>query len=261
MRGDLFALLDHLGGGFDDGGAAVHDRFRTAGAAGRQKLVAVALQETNALERDAEPLAQHLRERRRVSLPVIKRTGDDGDGAVGLEAQAAHFLARRRGDLEKVAHAEPAYFSTFAALAFAAREALDIGRFERVLEHTGKVAAVEGDRRAGARLERRDIGHFFRRHEVTAAHICAVEVKLVGDAVEQAFHREGAFRIAGAAHRHGGDLVGLDDTHVELKGRQHVGSGQRRRLPAIVGAPGVSKSLPVNGGAVMRARRDCCDAK
>src|SRR5919201_4227035 len=142
VRGDLFALLDQLGRGFDDGGAAVHDRFRTAGAAARQKLVAVALQETDALERDAEPLAQHLRERRRVSLPVVERAGDDGDGAVGLETEAAHFLARRRGDLEIVADAEPAYFSTFAALAFAAGEALDIGRLQRVLEHAGKVAAV-----------------------------------------------------------------------------------------------------------------------
>ena len=92
VRGDLLALLDHLGGGFHDRGAAVHDRFRAAGAAAGEQLVAVALQQADALERNAELLAQHLRERRGVALAVIERAGDDGDGAVGLEADAAHLL-------------------------------------------------------------------------------------------------------------------------------------------------------------------------
>ena len=50
-------------------------------------------------------LDQHLRERRRVALAVVERAGDDGDGAVGLEADAAHLLVGRRGDFEIVADA------------------------------------------------------------------------------------------------------------------------------------------------------------
>ena len=63
VRGNLLALLDHLAGGFDNGGAAVHDRFGAASAAAGEQLVAVALHKTNPLERDAELLGQHLRER------------------------------------------------------------------------------------------------------------------------------------------------------------------------------------------------------
>ena len=119
VRGDLLALLDHLVGGFDDRGAAVHDRFRAAGAAAGEQLVAVALQQADALERDAELLGQHLRERRGVALAVVERAGDDGDGAVGLEADAAHLLRRRRGDFEEAADAEAAHLAALAALALA----------------------------------------------------------------------------------------------------------------------------------------------
>ena len=47
--------------------------------------------ELDALERHAELLDQHLRERRGVALAVIERAGDDGDGAVVVEADAAHL--------------------------------------------------------------------------------------------------------------------------------------------------------------------------
>src|SRR5713101_873641 len=141
MGGDLLALVDHLGRSFHDRGAAVHDRFRAAGAAADEQLVAVTLQEADALEWDAELFAQHLREWRGVALAVIERAGDDGDGAVGFEADAAHLLRWRRGHFEKAADAEPAHFSALSALALSAREALGVGEFERVLEHAGKVAA------------------------------------------------------------------------------------------------------------------------
>ena len=53
-------------------------RARAAGAAAGDQLVAVALQQADALERNAEPARQHLRERRRVALAVVERAGDDG---------------------------------------------------------------------------------------------------------------------------------------------------------------------------------------
>src|SRR5262249_57885347 len=112
-----------------------------AGARPRPELVAVGLQQTDAVERNAEPVGEHLREWRRMSLPVIERASDDGDGAVGFEADAAHFLAGRGGDLEKASDAEPAHLSAFAALAFAARETLHVRHFERVLEPAREIAA------------------------------------------------------------------------------------------------------------------------
>ena len=79
---DLLALLDHFVGAFDDRGAARIHRARAAGAAAGEQLVAVALQQLDALERHAEPRGQHLRERRGVTLAVVERAGDDGDVAV-----------------------------------------------------------------------------------------------------------------------------------------------------------------------------------
>src|SRR5262245_66496637 len=101
----------------------MHDRFRAAGAPASQQLVAVGVEETDTLERNPEPRAEYLRERRGVALSVIQRPGDDDNRTVSFEADAAHFLAGRRGDFEKVAHPEAAHLSALAALAFAPREA------------------------------------------------------------------------------------------------------------------------------------------
>src|SRR5215813_2792761 len=174
----------------------MHDRFRAAGAASRQELVAVALQQTDAVERNAEPVGEHLREWRRMSLPVIERASDDG--AVGFEADAAHFLAGRGGDLEKVSDAEPAHLSAFAALAFAAREALHVRHFERVLEQARKIAAVV--MAAGSRLD----WNLARLDLVAPAQLKPIDAYLGVGRVDQPLHVIIALGPAGAAV--GGDV-------------------------------------------------------
>src|SRR6185312_9998381 len=121
--GDLLAALDHLLARFDDRRAARHDRARAAGAAAEQQLVAVALQEADAVEGDAETVHQHLREGRVMALAVIERAGDDGDAAIRIEADAAHLLALRRGHFEIGADADAANLAVGAALFLALREA------------------------------------------------------------------------------------------------------------------------------------------
>ena len=148
-------------------------------------------------------LAQHLRERRGVALPVIERAGDDGDGAVGLEADAAHFLARRRGDFEKAADAEPAHLAALAALALAAREALDVGGLERLLEHGGEIAAVIVA--AGGRLAR-DLA---RPDLVAPAQLEPIDAHLGGGGIDQPLHVVVALGPAGAAI--GGDVRGVGE--------------------------------------------------
>ena len=119
--------------------------------------------------------------------------------------------------------------------AFGSRARLPLGEagiadgVHRELLTGREVAAVERDAGARARLQRRGVGHLVGRHQIAAPHLGAVERKRVGDGVEHALHRERALGIAGAAHRHGRDLVGLDHLHVELVGRQDVGTRQRRR--------------------------------
>ena len=112
--------------------------------------IAVALQQPDALERHAELLAQHLRERRGVALAVIERAGEDGDAAVGVEADAAHLLVGGRGDFEIAADADAAQLAALLALALALGEALPVGSLQRLLEDRREVAAVIG--RAGGGL-------------------------------------------------------------------------------------------------------------
>ncbi len=83
VRRQLLALLDDFHRGFDDRGAGMHDRFRAAGAAAHGELVAVALQQRDFLERNAEPVAQDLRERRGMAHAEIERAGRQRHGAVG----------------------------------------------------------------------------------------------------------------------------------------------------------------------------------
>ena len=81
MGGDRLALLDDLGDRRDHRRATGRRRARTAGAAANDEFVAVALQQANVVEGNAEPARQDLRERRRVALAVVERTGDEGHGA------------------------------------------------------------------------------------------------------------------------------------------------------------------------------------
>ena len=227
MGGDLPALLDHLGGSLHDRGAAVHDRFRSAGAAAGEELVAVALEQTDALERDAEPLAQHLRERRGMALAVIEGAGDDGDGAVGLEADAAHLLRRRCRDLEKAADAEPAHAAALAALSLAAPETLGVGGLERMLEHARKIAAVVVAPRChlARQLARPDL--------VAPAQFQPIDPHLDGGGVDQALHVVVAFRPAGAAI--GGDVRGVGE---HALGRN---LDQRRAIDALHVLDGIER--------------------
>ena len=162
-------------------------------------------------------------------MPHGHRAGVDGDASRAADADDAGFERAAARPLGAVADPDAEIAAARSISTLALGKAGIVDRVEGGALVAREIAAIERDRRAGAGLERKHIRHLFRRHEIAPANLGAIELKLVGDAVEQAFHREGAFRIAGAAHRHGGDLVGLDDTHVELKGRQHVGSGQRRR--------------------------------
>src|SRR5262249_44189797 len=136
------ALCDYFARGFDNGGAAVHDRLGATGPPAGEELIAVALQEPDAFERNAELFTEHLRERCSVALPVIERAGDDGDAAVGLEPNAAHLLARRCRHFEKAADPKPAQSAALAAFSPAACKAFCVGKLQRLLQHGGEITAV-----------------------------------------------------------------------------------------------------------------------
>ena len=116
--------------------------LRAAGAAAERQLIAVALQQADLVERNAELARQHLRERRRMALAEIERAGDDRHRAVRLEANAAELLRLRRGHFQEAADADAAQLAALLALALALGKALVVGELERALEHGWEVAAV-----------------------------------------------------------------------------------------------------------------------
>ena len=201
MRGDLLALLDRLVGGLHDRRAGQHRRARDAGAAAGDELIAVALHELDAVERHAELLGEDLREGRGVALAVVERAGDDGDSAVVVEADAAHFGGAGGGGLDVAADAETAQSAGFLALALALLESGDIGLFHRVIEQAGEVAGIVDQ--AGRRRERNILG----ADEIAASQFEAVDAEFGRRIIHHAFHVVGAFGAPGAA-------IGRDERRV-----------------------------------------------
>src|SRR5215471_5308810 len=114
--------------------------------------ITVALFECDALKGDTELRGQYLRERRRVTLPVVERSRDQLHRAVVLEHDLAEFDARRRGDFEIGADGDPAQPAALAALLLAPGKVDVIGDFERLVEHALEITAVIDH--AGGGIER-----------------------------------------------------------------------------------------------------------
>src|SRR5439155_781418 len=165
---DFLAALDDGVGGFDDRSAARGDRPGSSRAAAGDELVAVPLEQPDALERNAEALAQHLSERRGMALAVIERAGDQRHRAVRLEADATHLLARGRGHFQIAADPEPAQLAPLAALALARPKTAPVRKLHRIIEHRGEIAAIVGHAGRGR------VRHFARPDMVAAADRDAV---------------------------------------------------------------------------------------
>src|SRR5262249_61162588 len=95
-RGELLAVLDDLRRAWPDRGAAMHQRLRPAGAAADHNTIAVALHEFDLFDRNAELIAQDLRERRRMAHAEIERAGRERYRAVGIKRDRRKLLHGRR---------------------------------------------------------------------------------------------------------------------------------------------------------------------
>ena len=177
------------------------------------------------LGRHRELLGADLRERGLDPLPHRHGARVDRDAAGAADAYDAELEGAAAGALHPVADTDAEIAALGAGTSLALGKPGIADGVERHALAGGKVAAVERDRGARAGLQWNDIRHFLRRHQVAAPHLGAVEARILRDPIEQPLHGEGGFRIAGAPHRHGSDLVGLHDQHVELVGREQVGPG------------------------------------
>ncbi len=166
------------------------------------QLVAVALQQPDALERNPELLV--LGKRRPMPLTVIERAGGDRDIAVGLEADAAHLVGGRSGHLKIVADATTAQQTALAAFFLTGSKPVPIGLGQCLIEHRGELTAVV--RCAVRRLVRhRRLGNV-----IAAAQFDLVDAQL-GGGVDQPLHVIIAFGPAGAAIGPDRRRVGDDD--------------------------------------------------
>ena len=100
MRGELLAIRDDLRRALHDRGAAMHQRLRPAGTAADHNAIAVALHEFDLFDRNAELVAQDLREWRRMAHAEIERAGRERYRAVGIKRDFRKLLHGRGGDFE-----------------------------------------------------------------------------------------------------------------------------------------------------------------
>src|SRR5471032_763242 len=163
MRGDLLGLLDQLVAGFEEGLRGDQRRFGTASAAADLELVGIALQQAKALEWETGMRGQHLGEGRGVTLAVVERAAQHGDGAVVLEADAAIFLAGRARDLEILADAATAQLAVLGALDLALLEAVPVRDGQRLVEDRGELARIV------IHARRRLVWHLLGRDMVAAS--------------------------------------------------------------------------------------------
>src|SRR6266446_137505 len=212
MRRRALALLDDQLRGFDDRHPRGGDGARAAGAAAGMHDVAVALLELYALEGHAKLRREHLRERRRVTLAIIERAGDQPDRAVILEQDLAELDAGRGGDFEIGADRNASELALLAALLLAFGETSMIGNFERLVEHALEIAAVVGD--AGRRRER----HLRRLDEIALAQRQPVDAHFVGGAVDQPLHVVVGLGPSGAAI--GAHQRGVGQYRLDVDGHQ-----------------------------------------
>ena len=234
-----FAVLDHFCGRFDQGLPRCHDRARAAGAAAVEEQVAVALDQVDLVERDAEAVDQDLGEGGGVALAVVEGAGGDGHPAVLFEPDAAHLFGRRCGDLEVAGEAVAAELAGGGGSFPSGGEAGPVGARQAGVEHGREVAAVVGQ--AG---ERR-VGNRVRWDHVLAAERCRIAVGRAGGGVDQALHDVVGLGPAGAAvgadrHGVGEDAGGADREHwraIEAgQVLEHVGRRHGRAEGGQIGA-------------------------
>ena len=150
-------------------------------AAGDER-VAVALQQPDLVEWNAEAGAEHLGKRRSMPLAIIERAGDDRYGAVWLEADAAHLAAGRAGQFEVIADATPPQFPARPAFGFARGKPVPIGERQGLVQEIGEIAAIIG--RAVGRFVR----HRLRRDVVAPPQLDTVDPHLCCSGVDEPLH-------------------------------------------------------------------------
>ena len=153
VGGEPLGLLDEQLGRLVDGRAAELQRARAAGAAAGRDEVGVAVDEADAVDRDAGLVVDDHGERRLVALAVGERAGAHGGRAVVVDLDGAELLGAAAGrDLDVRGDAD-AERDAVAALAAGGLLGAQLGVADRLgggVERRGVAAAVVGDARSAS---------------------------------------------------------------------------------------------------------------
>src|SRR5262249_51237616 len=160
--------------------------------------------DAHAVERDAEPLRDHLREGGLVALAVLVTAGEDFDRAGRIDADLRRFpqahaaaegadsLARRNpAGLDIGRQADAAQLAVARGFALALAEAVIVGDLQRLLERGVIVAGVV--RHDHRRLMREALD------EVLLAQVGGIDAQLARADLDQTLDDEGRLRAPGAA--------------------------------------------------------------
>ena len=215
--------LAHRQGGAVRGGAGEHRLARIEAAEAERGRGAVAGGDGDIRHVAAELIGDDLRQHRLGALAHMHRAGKNVDLARRRDAHGDRFERAAPGAFDEIGKPDAEIAAGVRALLLPRVKIVPAGARQRRLLAGRIIAAVEHDLDAAAGRQRRLARHLFRRNEIAAAHLGAIERELARDAVEQPLHGEDALRLAGAAHRRDRHLVGERELDVEPIGRHFIG--------------------------------------
>ena len=224
MGGDALSLVDDLVGRDQQRGAP-HRRYpRAAGAETEGEAVGVALHEPDFLRVQPEPVAQELREGRRVALTLGRRAAQHGRAARRRETDLREFQSRRRGALDGVGDSETEKLSVARRVAPPLLEAVRFGKRQRAIHVGLEIARVVDEAERGGERE------LFAADHVAAAQLHAVDAEIFRRRVDQPFDHERRLRPSRAAIGRGRLAVAERAAHLDMGGGRPVDAGERAEI-------------------------------
>ena len=235
MGGDLLALLDDLVGGVDDRLAADRERARAVGAHAHRRLVGVAVDDLDVLERHAELVDDELRKGRLVPLAVAVGAGhhlaDAGMGEADLGAlpktdasaeRADHGRRRDAAGLDVAGEADAAELALGLRSGTATGKVGVVRKLQRLVEMGLVVAGVVGER------HRRVVGELVRLDEVLTAQLRRIPAELLGRRFDDGLEQIGRLGPTSAA-------IGVDRCGI---GVHRIDRAMDRRRLVLTGEQG-----------------------
>ena len=251
VGGEALGLADEHLGRLVHRRAAELQRTRPSGASAARDEVGVAVDEADAVDRDAGLIADEHGERGLMALAVGERAGPDGGRAVVVDLDRAELAgAATGGDLDVGGDADPERHPVAAspALGLLAAEVGVAAHLGGDVERGVVRAAVVGG--SGQGLEREHVVG----EEVAPPQLDRVDVQLESGVIDEPFEQGRGFGPPGAAVRAHRGRVGDGDGHVELDRGEVVGAvghalgaGRQEGADAGVGATVAEQAYPQTG--------------